>query len=151
MRLVLYQPDIPQNTGTLLRLGACLGLGIDIVEPCGFPFSDKDLKRAAMDYGAAADVERHLSWNDFTRQLPGSARLILLSTQSETPYTDFRFLEEDRLVLGRESEGAGPEVWASVDATVTIPMEAGMRSLNIATAAAMVTGEALRQTQGFPA
>ena len=149
MRIVLYQPDIPQNTGTLIRLSACLGLGLDIVEPCGFPMSDKDLKRAAMDYAASADVVRHRSWAHYIESTPAQARLILLSTQGTTPYTGFAFQPEDRLVLGRESAGAAEEVWQAVDASIAIPMQSGMRSLNVALAAAMVAGEALRQFDGF--
>ena len=149
MRIVLYQPDIPQNTGTLIRLSACLGLGLDIVEPCGFPMSDKDLRRAAMDYAASADVVRHRSWAHYIESTPAQARLILLSTQGTTPYTGFAFQPEDRLVLGRESAGAAEEVWQTVDAGIAIPMQSGMRSLNVALAAAMVAGEALRQFDGF--
>jgi len=149
MRLVLYQPDIPQNTGTLMRLGACLGVGLDIVEPCGFPLSDRDLKRAAMDYGESADIVRHRSWDHFRGSLEPDTRLVLLSTRGATPYPAFAFRPADRLVLGRESAGAGPDVWASVQESVTVPMRPGMRSLNVAVSAAMVLGEALRQTDGF--
>jgi len=149
MRLVLFEPDIPQNTGTLLRLGACLGVGIDIVEPCGFPLSDRDLKRAALDYGGHADCRRHLSWEAFLTSLPASSRLILLSTKGALPYTAFPFLPDDRLVLGRETAGAPPAVWDAAHASVTIPMRPGMRSINVALSAAMVLGEALRQTEGF--
>jgi tRNA (cytidine/uridine-2'-O-)-methyltransferase len=149
MRLVLYQPDIPQNTGTLMRLGACLGVGIDIVEPCGFPLSDRDLKRAAMDYGASADIARHRSWAHFLESLETEARLVLLSTRGAIPYPAFAFRPFDRLVLGRESAGAGPEVWEAIHNSVTVPMRPGMRSLNVAVSAAMVLGEALRQTDGF--
>jgi len=150
MRLVLYQPDIPQNTGTLMRLGACMGIGLDIVEPCGFPLSDRDLKRAAMDYAGHADVVRHRSWAHFLKARDDGSRLVLLSTRGDTSYIGFKFRPGDRLVLGRESAGAGEEVWNSVDASITIPMMPGMRSLNIAVSAAMVLGEALRQTDGFP-
>jgi tRNA (cytidine/uridine-2'-O-)-methyltransferase len=150
MRLILYQPDIPQNTGTLMRLGACMGVGLDIVEPCGFPLSDRDLKRAAMDYGDQADIARHRSWQHFLKTRKSGARLVLLSTRGETPYWDFTFQPSDCLVLGRESAGASAEVWDSVDASIIVPMQPGLRSLNVAVSAAMVLGEALRQTDGFP-
>jgi tRNA (cytidine/uridine-2'-O-)-methyltransferase len=149
MRLALYQPDIAPNVGTLLRLGACLNVPIDIVEPCGFPFGAKDLRRAVMDYANAADVTRHISYEKFT-QKHGKQRIILLSTKSATAYTDFSFRDSDILLLGRESAGVPREVHESVDHRVVIPMTAGLRSVNVAIAAAMVLGEALRQTAQFP-
>lgn len=148
MRLALYQPDIPQNTGTLLRLGACLGVGVDIVEPCGFVFSDKHLKRAGMDYLDKADVVRHASWPAFRAQSVG--RLVLLSTTADTLYTDAAFAVSDVLMVGRESAGVPADVFAAADLRVRVPMVGGVRSLNVAVAAAMVLGEALRQTGGFP-
>jgi len=150
MRLALYQPDIPQNTGTILRLGACMGVAVDIIEPCGFPFSDKSLRRAGMDYLDQVDVTRHLSWEDFIgnrENEPG--RVVLLTTRGSTAYTDFGFLKNDILLLGRESAGVPEEIHRAVGARVKIPMTGGVRSLNIAVAAAMVLGEALRQT-GLP-
>lgn len=153
MRLALYQPDIPPNTGTLLRLGACLGLVVDVIEPCGFPFSDKALRRAGMDYAQEVEVARHLSWNGYldflARDLP-AARLILLTTKASVVYTDFTFGPDDILLLGQEGSGVPDEVHERADARVRIPMKAGMRSLNVAIAGAMVAGEALRQTSGFP-
>ena len=147
MRLALYQPDIPQNTGTILRLGACMGVGVDIIEPCGFPFSDKGLRRAGMDYLDQVDVTRHLSWEDFLENHGNKpCRLVLLTTRGSTTYTDFGFLRDDILLLGRESAGVPEEVHHAADARIKIPMAAGVRSLNIAVAAAMVLGEALRQT-----
>lgn len=151
MRLALFQPDIPQNTGTLIRLGACLGVALDIIEPCGFPWDDRDLKRAAMDYGALGEVEWHSSWESFATTRPEGARIVLLTTRAELPFTGFGFRPSDILLLGRESAGVPAHVHEAADARVTIPMRPPARSLNIALAAAMVLSEALRQTNGFPA
>lgn len=151
MRLALFEPDIPQNAGTLIRLGACLGVAVDIIEPCGFRWSDRDLKRASLDYGALANVTRHDSWAHFTAARPAASRLILLTTKSHNNFVDFRFAPTDILLLGRESAGVPDEVHEAADGRVTIPMRAGARSLNVAIAAAMVLGEALRQTNGFTA
>lgn len=148
MRLALYQPDIPQNAGALIRLGACLGVALDIIEPCGFLFSDRGLKRAGMDYLEGADVQRHASWEAFAAQRRG--RLVLLTTKASDSYTDFSFRADDILLLGRESAGVPDDVHAAADARLRVPMKAGLRSLNVALAAAMVLGEALRQTRGFP-
>lgn len=147
MRLALYQPDIPQNAGSLMRLGACLGVGIDIIEPCGFVLSDRNFRRAGMDYLAGADISRHVSWAHFQRERTG--RLVLLTTRGAQPYPDFAFQPGDTLMVGRESAGVPEDVHQAADARLIIPMRAGMRSLNVAQAAAMVLGEALRQTQGF--
>jgi tRNA (cytidine/uridine-2'-O-)-methyltransferase len=144
MRLALFQPDIPQNTGTLIRLGACLNVPIDIIEPCGFPFSDRALKRAGMDYLDLAVVNRHASWERFLTSR-GSARVILLTTKAAEPYTSFKFASDDILLLGRESAGVPDEVHAQADARLTIPMNPKARSLNVALSGAMVLGEALRQ------
>ncbi|MCF8470093.1 MAG: tRNA (cytidine(34)-2'-O)-methyltransferase, partial [Parvibaculum sp.] len=155
MRLALYQPDIPPNTGTLIRLGACLGVPIDIIEPCGFRWDERDLKRAAMDYGALADVTRHVSWDAFAGTFAGTrergSRLVLLTTRTNESYVDFSFEPADILLIGRESAGVPDDVHASADAAVTIPMRPPARSLNMAVAASMVLAEALRQTGGFPA
>jgi len=151
MRLALFQPDIPQNAGAIMRLGACFRVPVDVIEPCGFPFDDKRLKRAAMDYGAACDVARHPSWDDYlvdARAQP-SARLVLLTTSGAVSYSDFAFQPADRLILGRESRGVPPEVRDAVDAAVRIPIAAEMRSLNVTTAAAIVLTEALRQLGFF--
>lgn len=148
MRLVLYQPDIPQNTGAMLRLGACLGVPLDIIEPCGFPFSQRSLRRAGMDYIESVDLTRHNSWTAFQSCMQKvDSRLILLTTQAPTPYTRFSFCSSDVLMVGRESAGVPPEVHAAVDSQVTIPMAQGQRSLNVAMAAAIVLSEALRQCQ----
>ena len=148
MRLALYQPDIPQNTGAVLRLGACFKVPVDIIEPCGFPFDDKRLRRSAMDYGGICDLMRHTSWQAFLdaqAQARDGARLVLLSTASAVPYTDYVFAPTDVLLLGRESQGAPAEVHNRADGRVRIPMASGLRSLNVAVAAAIVLAEALRQ------
>lgn len=149
MELALYQPDIAPNVGTLLRLGACLNVAVNIIEPCGFPFGAKDLRRSVMDYAEFATVTRHNSWRDF-KTAKGNHRFILLTTQASLPYTQFEFAPDDILLLGRESAGVPQDVHQEVDARVTIPMQTGLRSVNIAVAAAMVVGEALRQTNHFP-
>lgn len=149
MRLALYEPDIPQNAGSLMRLGACLGVGINLIEPCGFLLSDRGLKRAGMDYLKSADIRRHESWDRFhTERTAG--RLVLLTTRGDMAYTDFVFRADDTLLVGRESAGVPDTVHAAVDARLAIPLISGLRSLNVAQAAAMVLGEALRQTGLFP-
>lgn len=153
MRLALYQPDIPQNAGTILRLGACLGVPVDIVEPCGFLLDDRRLKRAGLDYAAQAAITRHRSWSAYleARRLQDApGRLLLLTTSGSVDYTDFAFAAGDTLMVGRESAGAPEEVHAAAQARLRIPLEPGMRSLNVALAVAMVLGEALRQTRHFP-
>jgi tRNA (cytidine/uridine-2'-O-)-methyltransferase len=149
MRLALYEPDIPQNAGALLRLGACLGVGVDIIEPMGFLLGDRRLKRAGMDYVELAEFARHASWARFLDQRRG--RLVLLTTKARAPYHRFAFEPDDILLLGRESAGVPEHVHDAVDARLRIPLRPGARSLNVALAAAMVLGEALRQTQLFPA
>lgn len=155
MRLAIYQPDIAQNTATLIRLGACLAIPVDIIEPCGFVFSDAGFRRAGMDYIGLSDVTRHESWAAFcaARQAAPEkwGRLILLTTKAAQPYTDFAFAAHDTLLLGRESAGVPDDVHESADARLRIAMKQGTRSLNVALAGAMVLGEALRQTKGFPA
>ena len=150
VRLALYQPDIPQNTGNMLRTAAGLGIPVDLIGPLGFVFDDKRLKRAGMDYLRHADVVRHVSWEAF-RQGLGARRLLLLTTQGDRAYADFRFRPGDVILLGRESEGAPAEIHGAAHARLRIPIRAGLRSLNVAAAAAMVLGEALRQLDGFPA
>ena len=147
MRLALYQPDIPPNTGTMMRLCACLGIGIDIIEPCGFALDDNKLKRAAMDYIEHLDFAKHRSWDDFAAQV-GNRRLVLLTTKAAVPYTSFTFHPDDILMVGRESAGVPDDVHNRADARVVIPLRPPLRSLNVAISAAMVLGEALRQTQG---
>ncbi len=148
MRIALYQPEIPQNTGAVLRLAACLGLGVDIVEPCGFVWTDARMRRAGMDYLDRVAIRRHSSWTDFASALDG--RLVLLTTKSPTAYTSAAFCPTDTIVLGNESAGAPEEVHAAADLRLSVPMTKGMRSLNLAMTAALVVGEALRQTEGFP-
>ncbi len=146
LRVALFEPDIPQNTGTIMRLGACLGVPIDIIEPCGFPVSDRALRRSAMDYADIVDVTLHPSWDQFwARQTESARRVVLLSTKAAENYLEFEFGPQDTLLLGRESAGVPESVHTQVPARITIPMAAGARSLNVAMAGAMVVGEALRQ------
>lgn len=148
MLVVLFEPDIPQNTGSMIRLCACMGVDLDIIEPCGFPFDDKRLRRVAMDYYDAARITRHRSWDAFLQARKG--RLLLLSTHASEPYTQFSFAPDDMLLLGRESAGVPDYVRQKADAQLAIPVRAGLRSLNVSQAASMVLGEALRQTHAFP-
>mgnify|MGYP004533228577 CR=1 FL=1 len=145
----MFQPDIAGNVGTILRLGACLGVGIDLIEPMGFPWSDRALARAGMDYAAQASVVRHVDWEAFRAQLPG--RLVLLTTRGAVPLPSARFDAGDTLLLGCEGAGGPEAVHAAAELAVAIPMRPEMRSLNVAVAGAMVVGEALRQTGGWPA
>jgi tRNA (cytidine/uridine-2'-O-)-methyltransferase len=146
MRLALFQPDIPQNTGALIRLGACLGVGVDIIEPCGFVLSDRRLRRAGLDYIGLADVTRHESWEKFAASRAPGARLVLLTTRASLPYHRFAFEPSDILLLGRETAGVPDAVHEAAFARLVVPMQPGRRSLNVALAGAMVLGEALRQT-----
>ncbi len=154
MRLALFQPDIPQNTGTLLRLGACLDLPIDIIEPCGFMFNEKAMRRAGMDYLDMVSYRRHDSWEDFLKyraEHPDEyGRIVLLTTHASEPYTDFEFCKNDIILMGRESAGVPPSVHNTADARLLIPMNKNARSINVALSAVMVVGEALRQTNSFP-
>lgn len=147
MRLALYQPDIPQNLGAALRLCACLGVALDVIEPCGFPLTDAAMKRAALDYGDKARVSRHASLAAFgaapERQ---QGRLVLIETDGAVNFQDFAFSTGDTLVLGRESAGSSGELYAAAQASVRIPMVLGLRSLNVITAATVVLTEAMRQT-----
>jgi tRNA (cytidine/uridine-2'-O-)-methyltransferase len=151
MRLALYEPDIPQNTGTILRTAACLGVPVDLIAPAGFDMTDRALRRAGLDYLKHVDLTRHESFAAFdaARRADGR-RLILLTTHADTTYTAFAFTPADTLLLGRESAGVPPPVHAAADARLRIPMITGLRSLNVAVAAAMVLGEALRRTDAFP-
>lgn len=152
LHIALYQPDIAGNTGTILRLAACLGLEVDIIEPAGFDLSDKSLKRAGLDYIASVALVRHVNWRAFedVRRRDGR-RLVLASTKAALPYTRFIFEPGDTLLFGRESAGVPDTVHAAADARVVIPMVAGQRSLNLAMSVAMMAGEALRQTSLDPA
>jgi tRNA (cytidine/uridine-2'-O-)-methyltransferase len=149
MRLALFEPDIPQNTGTLMRLCACLNVPLDIIEPCGFILSDKNLKRAGMDYIGHLDMTKHLNWEAF-KAATADKRLVLLSTKASGSFLDFEFRTDDVLIAGRESAGVPDQVHAECAARVFIPMKPGMRSLNVALASAMILGEALRQTRSYP-
>ena len=151
MRLALFQPDIPQNTGTMMRLCACVNLPIDIIEPCGFIFNDKAMRRAGMDYLDMVDYRRHDSWNAFLQyraEHPEEyGRIILLTTHASEPYVNFEFCENDIILMGRESAGVPEEVHRLADARLLIPMNEKARSINVAVSATMVIGEALRQTR----
>jgi tRNA (cytidine/uridine-2'-O-)-methyltransferase len=151
MRIALFEPDIPQNTGTILRLAACLGLEAHIIEPAGFPVSDRAFRRAGMDYLDQVSLMRHLSWEAFeTWRRHESLRVILFTTRAATPYLDYKYRSSDILLFGRESAGASEKVHAAADARLVIPMRPGLRSLNVAMACAMAVGEALRQTGECP-
>ena len=147
MRIALFEPDIAQNTGTILRLAACLGVAAHIVEPAGFPVSDRAFLRAGMDYLDQVALTRHRSWQAFEEWRRGAgARLVLFSTQAERSYLEHTYDAADVLMFGRESAGVPPQVHAAADARLVIPIRAGLRSLNVAMACAMAVGEALRQT-----
>lgn len=149
--IALYQPDIPQNTGTILRLAACLGVTVHIIEPAGFPLSDSALKRAGMDYLERAAMKRHINFDSFEAwRNEQNRRLLLLTTKTDQAYTDHAYHRSDILLMGRESTGAPQEIHALADHRLTIPMAESMRSLNVAVSAGMVIGEALRQTNAFP-
>jgi tRNA (cytidine/uridine-2'-O-)-methyltransferase len=150
VRLVLFQPDIPQNLGAIIRLGACFDLPIEVVEPCGFPLTDAKAKRAALDYGANAVFNRHESWDRFLAS-PARAegRLILFTTKGAAFLQDFAFQPSDLLMFGRESAGVPDEVAALTDARVRIPLNAAARSLNVAVSAGVAAFEALRQVGGL--
>ena len=152
LRLALYQPDIPQNAGTMIRLAACLGIAVDIVEPAAFDVSDRHFRRSGMDYLERAAVRRHDSFAAFDgwRRAEGH-RLVLAETDGACAHTDFEFRAGDIVMVGRESAGVPQEVYAAAEASVHIPMRRDLRSLNVAMAAAMVVGEALRQLRAYPA
>ena len=155
MRLALYQPDIPQNTGTILRLAACLGVPVDVIGSTGFDMSDRALRRAGLDYLEHVQVQRHISFAAFqswrTSLQPRLPRLVLATTRAPAAHLDFAFMTDDIMLLERESAGVPESVHAAADARVRIPMLSGLRSLNIAVAAAILLGEALRQTGAWPA
>ncbi|GAB3447649.1 tRNA (cytidine(34)-2'-O)-methyltransferase [Insolitispirillum peregrinum] len=152
MRLALYQPDIPQNAGGALRLAACLGLAVDIIEPCGFLWDDKKIRRAGMDYIELATLTRHSSWDAFCQaETTGQGRLVLVSTKGAVSHTAFAFRPDDILLMGRESCGVPDSLHDSIPDRVAVPQCPGTRSLNVVTAAAIVCAEALRQTALLPA
>jgi tRNA (cytidine/uridine-2'-O-)-methyltransferase len=150
MRLAIFQPDIPQNLGGSIRLAACLGVSLDIIEPCGFPLSDKAVRRTAMDYGDSVDLTRHSAWAAFLAAPERQAgRLVLFTTKAAVPYQTFAFAAGDTLLFGRESAGAQEEVHAAAQARLFIPLRPPARSLNVVVAAAIALAEGLRQTDGF--
>ncbi len=148
MNIALYQPDIPQNVGAAMRLCACMDIGLDIIEPCGFAWNEKRIRASAMDYFDGVNINKHTSWNSFfdLYQLQ-NRRIILMSTKSSVPYTDFEFKNDDILLAGRESAGVPEEIHQSVHGRIYIPMYKGFRSLNVVNATSMILGEALRQTR----
>ncbi len=148
MRIALFQPDIAGNVGTILRLCACMGVPLDLIEPMGFPWGDRALRRAGMDYAAHVEVARHADWDAFLADATG--RIVLATTRGATRLDEARFLPGDILLFGSEGAGAPPHVHDRADARVRVPMRGGFRSLNVAVGAAMVLGEALRQTNGWP-
>jgi tRNA (cytidine/uridine-2'-O-)-methyltransferase len=151
MRLALFQPDIPQNVGAVIRLAACMRVFLEIIEPCAFALSDRSLKRAALDYSDKAMIQRHSSWAAFlTADARKTGRLVLFTTAGALPYADFAFAEGDTLLFGQESAGAPAEVHAAADARLFIPIAPETRSLNLAMSAAIGLSEALRRTGGFP-
>jgi tRNA (cytidine/uridine-2'-O-)-methyltransferase len=151
MRLALFQPDIPQNLGAALRLTACLHVDLEIIEPCAFPLTDRAVRRAAMDYASKARITRRRTWTEFiTAPERAEGRLVLFTTKAASPFTDFAFEPGDTLLFGQESVGAPDFAHDAAQARLIIPIAPQTRSLNLATAAALALGEALRQTGGFP-
>ena len=151
MRLALYQPDIPQNTGAMLRLAACFGLPVDVIEPTGFVFGEARMRRAGMDYWNRVQIRRFPDWPAFAAERKDAgARLILMTTHGDRIYTEFEFAPGDTIVMGRESAGVPNEVHAACDARLRVPMAAGTRSLNVAQTAAIAVAEGLRQIKAFP-
>ena len=146
MRIALYEPDIPQNTGNIFRLGACLGVDVDIIEPTGFIFDDKKFKRSAMDYIDCLNYKRHLDWKHFFKWVKDNQyRLILMTTKSKKSYYNFKFQPSDILLFGRESAGVPNDIHEIVDHRLTIPMKNEVRSINLSSSVALVIGEGLRQ------
>ena len=152
MRIALYEPDIPQNTGAIIRLASCFGISVDIIEPCGFIFSSRRLKRSGMDYIDRADIKLHSSWKKFYQKCRkhSETRVILLTTKGNIKHTAFIYDSNDVLLLGRESAGVPDTVHKAADACIIVPIEPEARSLNIVSSAAIVLGEALRQTNAYP-
>ena len=150
MRIALYQPDIPQNTGNILRLAACLGLSVDIIEPTGYIFDDKRFKRSSMDYINHVDFKKYIDWDSFYKwSKEQHFRLILLTTKSQKKYYEYQYKNNDVLLFGRESAGVPKKIHQCVNERLLIPMQKGLRSLNVSSAASMVVGEALRQLNSF--
>lgn len=151
VKVILFQPDIAANVGAVLRLGACMNIPIEIIEPCGFPFDMRQIRRVALDYIDHVKLHRHVSWEAFhANAMERDGRLILLSTRGKVRYDQFAFLPADMLLFGRESAGVPDAVYEAADAVLRIPLAREMRSLNVASAAAIAVGEALRQTGLLP-
>jgi len=148
MKIALYQPDIPQNLGAMMRLCACMGTSLDIIEPCGFLWNERKIRQSAMDYYDGIDITRHNNWDNFFDMYQGQGRrIVLMTTKSSEPYYDFEFRDTDILLAGRESAGVPENVHAAVQGRICIPMEGDFRSLNIVNATSMILGEAIRQTK----
>lgn len=147
MKIALYQPDIPQNLGAMMRLCACTGVELDIIEPCGFIWNERKIKQSALDYYDKIKLTRHNSWEDFYKMYHEHRRIILMSTKTDHSYCDFTFRSNDILLAGRESAGVPDNVHDCVNASISIPMKHGLRSLNIVNATSMILGETLRQTE----
>jgi tRNA (cytidine/uridine-2'-O-)-methyltransferase len=150
LRLALFEPDIPQNTGALLRLAACFGVAVDLIEPCGFLLDDRRFKRAILDYAAQLVIHRHASWTAFLADCAPPGRLILMTTSGDVALHDFAFIRDDTILLGRETAGVPQPVHRAASARVVIPLRRPARSLNVALAGAIALAEALRQTGLFP-
>ena len=150
VQLALYQPDIPQNLGSAIRLCACLDTPLDVIEPCGFPWNDRKIRQSGMDYMDAITINRHSSWDRFFENYHGKQRIILMTTKSPHNFTEFTFQPDDILLAGRESSGVPDDIHACADGRVIVPLKPGLRSFNIINASAMILSEALRQTDGFP-
>ncbi len=151
IELALFEPDIPQNVGSFIRLAACMGVGLNVIEPCGFVWDERKIRQVALDYMGHAHIRRHISFAHFEAwRKQGAPRVVLLTTKAPLTYVNFTFRPDDILLLGRESSGVPAEVMARCDARVTVPLNPPARSLNVALAASMVLGEALRQTNQFP-
>ena len=151
MHLALYQPDIPQNTGAMLRMAACFALPVDVIEPAGFVFGEARMRRAGMDYWNRVEIRRFPDWRAFAAERKAAgARLILMTTRGDRIYTDFAFEAGDTIIMGRESAGVPDDIHAACDARLRVPMAPGTRSLNVAQTAAIAIAEGLRQTGGFP-
>ncbi|MGH1455642.1 MAG: tRNA (cytidine(34)-2'-O)-methyltransferase [Alphaproteobacteria bacterium] len=147
MKIALYQPDIPQNLGAMMRLCACMGTGLDIIEPCGFIWNERKIRQSAMDYFDKINIMRHNNQNKFFDSYQGQSRIILMTTKTDTPYYDFDFRDSDIILAGRESSGVPQDVHERVDSRICIPMTGDFRSLNIVNATSMILGEAIRQTR----
>ncbi len=150
MRIALYQPDIPQNCGAMMRLCACMGVGMDVIEPCGFAWDERKIRKSAMDYFDQANIMRYSSWERFYDSCHGKARIILMTTKASVPYHRFAFEPDDILLAGRESAGVPDFIHERADGRIFVPMTQGARSLNVVNATSMILGEALRQTGLLP-